>query len=63
VFRENVVLYSQAGALPAEHLNDLVTQVRKVDMEDVRRQIAEHESGSEHHDHDHDHDDQPQHAE
>jgi thioredoxin 1 len=48
VFRENVVLYSQAGALPAEHLDQLVEQVRKVDMDDVRRQIAEHEQ-SEHH--------------
>ena len=44
VFRENVVLYSQAGALPAPMLDDLVGQVRAVDMDDVRRQIAEHES-------------------
>jgi len=53
VFRENVVLYSQAGALPGNVLDDLISQVRAVDMEDVRRQIAEHEG----HDHDgHDHD-------
>ena len=48
VFRENVVLYSQAGALPASALDDLISQVREVDMTDVRRQIAEHA------DHDHD---------
>jgi len=42
VFRENVVLFSQPGALPAPMLEDLITQVKAVDMEDVRRQIAEH---------------------
>ncbi|NQV07695.1 thioredoxin [bacterium] len=44
VFRENVVLYSQAGALPAPALDDLIGQVREIDMDDVHRQIAEHES-------------------
>lgn len=44
VFRENVVLYSQAGALPDHVLDDLITKVRDVDMEDVHRQIAEHAS-------------------
>jgi thioredoxin len=44
VFRENVVLYSQAGALPAHVLDDLIAKVRDVDMEDVHRQIAEHAS-------------------
>lgn len=42
VFRENVVLYSQAGALPGHALDDLIAQVRSIDMEDVHRQIAEH---------------------
>lgn len=44
VFRENVVLYSQAGALPPEHLADLIGQVKQIDMDDVRRQIAEHDA-------------------
>ena len=44
VFRENVVLYSQAGALPDHVLDDLIAKVRDVDMEDVHRQIAEHAS-------------------
>jgi thioredoxin 1 len=36
---------------------DLVVQVRKIDMDEVRAQMAEHEAehGSEQHDHDHDH--------
>jgi len=50
VFRENVVLYSQAGALPSQALDDLIAQVRALDMAEVHRQIAEHAG----HDHDHD---------
>ncbi len=64
VFRDQVVLYSQPGALPADMLEDLISQVRDIDMDDVRRQIAEHE-GSEHdheHDHDHDHEHDHDHA-
>jgi thioredoxin 1 len=57
VFRDQIVLYSQPGALPDEMLQDLITQVKEVDMEDVRKQIAEH-SDHDHDDHDHseDHD-------
>jgi thioredoxin 1 len=39
--RDNVVLFSQPGALPAHALEDLITQIRAVDMDDVHRQIAE----------------------
>jgi thioredoxin 1 len=44
VFRENVVLFSQAGALPAPLLQDLIEQVKAIDMDDVRRRIAEHQA-------------------
>lgn len=44
VFRENVVIFSQPGALPGPTFEDLITQVREVDMEDVHRQVAEHAS-------------------
>ena len=44
VFRENVLLYSQPGALPKEMFEDLIGQVKALDMEDVHRQIAEHEA-------------------
>ena len=43
-FRDQVVLYSQPGALPAASLDDLIDQVRAVDMDDVRRQIAEQQT-------------------
>lgn len=39
--RDGVVLYSQAGALPRPALENLVQAIRDVDMEDVRRKIAE----------------------
>jgi len=58
VFKEQVVLYSQPGALPAEMFEDLVGQVRAIDMDEVRAQMAQHEAenGSGGHDHEHDHD-------
>jgi thioredoxin 1 len=51
--RDGVVLYSQPGALPAASLEDLIGQLRAVDMEDVRAQIAAHEAehGAEPHTH------------
>jgi thioredoxin 1 len=49
VFRDNVVLYSQAGALPPEMLDSLIEQVRVVDMEEVHRKIAEHEAAEHEH--------------
>lgn len=44
VFRENVLLFNQAGALPAAALEDLISQVRELDMEEIHRQIAEAEA-------------------
>jgi thioredoxin 1 len=41
VFRDQILLYSQAGALPAHALDELIGKVREIDMDDVRRQIAE----------------------
>ncbi|WUJ68451.1 thioredoxin [Kribbella soli] len=51
--RDGVVLYSQAGALPSASLEDLIGQLRAVDMEEVKAQIAAHEAehGSEPHSH------------
>ncbi|HAN70393.1 MAG TPA: thioredoxin [Actinobacteria bacterium] len=45
VVRDGVVLFSQAGALPEPALVNLVQAARDVDMEDVRRQIAEQQAG------------------
>jgi thioredoxin 1 len=44
VFRDRILLYSQPGALPGKVFDDLIDQVKALDMEDVRRQIAEKET-------------------
>jgi thioredoxin 1 len=41
VFREKVILYSEAGSLPAATLEQVITQVKGVDMPAVHREIAE----------------------
>ena len=47
VFREKVIVYADAGALPAAGLQQLVDGVRGLDMDQVRAEIAaESESGS-----------------
>jgi thioredoxin 1 len=38
--RDRVVLYAQPGALPEAALEDLIKQIREVDMDQVREQIA-----------------------
>jgi thioredoxin-like negative regulator of GroEL len=40
VFREGVLLFSQAGALPPAALEDLISQVRALDMAEVHREVA-----------------------
>ena len=42
--RDGVVLYSQAGALPAEAFDNLVQAVRDVNMDEVRAALAQTES-------------------
>ncbi|ATB43941.1 thiol reductase thioredoxin [Cystobacter fuscus] len=39
VFRDGVLLFEQPGALPAAALEDLIRQVRALDMDEVHRQI------------------------
>jgi thioredoxin 1 len=41
IVRDGVVLYAQPGALPEAALDDLIKQARAIDMDEVRRQIAE----------------------
>ena len=40
-FRDGVLVFSQAGALPAASLEKLIQAVRDLDMDDVRSEIAE----------------------
>ena len=41
IVREQVVIFSQAGALPENALVDLVEKASDLDMEDIHRQVAE----------------------
>lgn len=43
IFREQVLLYSRAGALPRRTLEDLVHQTRRLDMGEVHAVLAEAE--------------------
>ena len=40
-FRDGVLVFNQAGALPAPSLEQVIQAVKNLDMEDVHRQIAE----------------------
>jgi thioredoxin 1 len=40
IFREGVLVFSQPGALPASALDDLINQVRALDMDEVHRSVA-----------------------
>ncbi len=44
LLREKVVLFAQAGALPAEGLESVIRQARGLDMAQVRREIAEQQA-------------------
>lgn len=43
VFRERVILFAQPGALPQSALEQVIEKTRALDMDEVRRQIAEQE--------------------
>jgi thioredoxin 1 len=38
-FRDGILVFAQPGALPAPALEQLITAVRGLDMDDVRRQL------------------------
>ena len=44
IFRDGILLFNQAGALPAPALNDLIGKVRELNMDEVRAEIAKQES-------------------
>ena len=46
VFRENVILYSEAGSLPAHALDALIEQVKGLDMTQVHKDIAAQQNGA-----------------
>ncbi len=45
-FREGILVFSQPGALPAASLEQVITGIRKLDMDDIRAQIAESQAAA-----------------
>ena len=43
LFRESVMLFSQAGALPAAGLESILEQAKAIDMKKVHEEIAAHQ--------------------
>lgn len=44
VFRDDVLVYREAGALPGKALDSLITQVRELDMAAIKEQIAKEQA-------------------
>ena len=40
VFREGILLFNRAGALPSPALDELIQAIKNADMDDIRAQIA-----------------------
>ena len=62
IFRDQVILYAQPGAIPGHMLEDLISKVREVDMDEVRAQMAAQHAEHDGHDHEHQEEDEHQHA-
>jgi thioredoxin 1 len=46
IFRDGILIFSQPGALPAPALDEIIGKVQELDMDDIRKQIAEEASKS-----------------
>ena len=44
ILKEGIVVFNQAGMLPEEALNDLLSQVKELDMDKVREEIAKEQA-------------------
>ena len=47
IFREKVIVFSQAGALPEGALREVVTKAGELDMAEVHKQVAEQQAKKE----------------
>jgi thioredoxin 1 len=46
-FREQIIVFSQAGALPPAGLESVIEKISELNMDEVRRQVAEQEKSQE----------------
>ena len=47
IFREKVIIFSQAGAMPESGLRELIQRASELDMAEVHKQIAEEQNSEE----------------
>lgn len=59
-FRDGILVFNQAGALPKQSLEQVVQAVKGLDMDAVRAQLAAQQAEHDH-DHEHEHDHSHQH--
>lgn len=45
ILRQGILLFKEAGVIPELQLEQVIEQVKGLDMDDVRRQVAEQEAG------------------
>jgi thioredoxin 1 len=46
LFRDQIILFSQPGSLPASALDEILTKARALDMDMVRKEIAEQQASA-----------------
>ena len=44
IFRDNIIIFSQPGALPEGALEQVIGKAKALDMDDVRKQVAEQQA-------------------
>jgi len=44
IFRDEILVFSQPGAIPGAALDDLIAQAEALDMDEVRRQVADQQN-------------------
>ncbi|MFM7014534.1 MAG: thioredoxin [Actinomycetota bacterium] len=44
VFREGILLYNSPGALPETALEEIISKVKELDMEEIRKEVEKQES-------------------
>jgi thioredoxin 1 len=55
IYRDGIPVYGQPGALPGAALEDLIRQVKELDMDEIKQKYVEHQAtdhqASDHHEH------------
>jgi len=47
IFREQIAIFSQAGMLPESGLEEVIAKTRELDMEQVKKEVAEQQANAE----------------